>query len=303
MLSKYGQYTCPMRFTAERLERRFVDADGVQIHFSEWKVGDPVGIVQIAHGLGEYANRYEALAQDLVNAGYTVYADDHRGHGRTGLDQWGGDPAKLGTLGTGGMRSTVAAVRQFTGIIRSENPGVPVTLLGHSWGSIIAQILVNQHPEEFDALILSGTALRTLRHMNGGDLAARHALPGGTGYEWLSRDDAVGQAFVADPLTFTANARALFGTVDALRMLGRPAKNLGHDIPVLIQIGSDDTLGGVTSAELLAKDYLERSRLSDVKLIVYTDARHEVFNETNRAEVVADTIAWLNEHATKHSKG
>jgi len=285
-----------MRFTAARQERSFIDADGVTIHFSEWKVGAPIGIVQIAHGLGEYANRYEELAQDLVNAGYTVYADDHRGHGRTGLEQWGSDTSKLGRLGPGGMRSTVAAVRQFTGLIRAENPGVPIALLGHSWGSIIAQILVNENPEDFDAVVLTGTALRTFRRMNGGDLAKRHALPGGTGYEWLSRDDSVGQAFVADPLTFKANARTLFGTVEALRLLGRPAKNLSHDLPVLIQIGSEDPLGGVTSAELLANDYLQRSKLSDVKLIVYTDARHEVFNETNRAEVIADTISWLNDH-------
>jgi len=86
----------------------------------------------------------------------------------------------------------------------------------------------------------------------------------------------------------------LFGVLDSLRLLGRPAKDLAHDIPVLIQIGSEDTLGGVHSAELLAQGYLTRSKLSDVKLIIYTDARHEVFNETNREEVFADTIAWLS---------
>ncbi len=88
----------------------------------------------------------------------------------------------------------------------------------------------------------------------------------------------------------------LFGVMDSLRLLGRPARNLARDIPVLIQIGSEDTLGGVRSAELLAQGYLTRSKLSDVKLIVYTDARHEIFNETNRAEVYADTIGWLTEH-------
>ena len=80
-----------MRFTAMRDERTFVDADGVTIHFYVWRAGKPRGLVQIAHGLGEYATRYEDLAQDLVNAGFTVYADDHRGHGATGMEQWGGD--------------------------------------------------------------------------------------------------------------------------------------------------------------------------------------------------------------------
>lgn len=282
-----------VQFTAASRERTFVDSDGVTIHFSQWRSGNPLAIVQLAHGLGEYAERYESLAQDLVGAGFTVYADDHRGHGRTGLGQWEGDHSKLGRLGKGGIRSTVEAVHQLTGIIRDENPGVPIVLLGHSWGSLIAQAIVNEHSDEYAALILTGTAFRTVLRMNGGDLAKRHRLDGGTGFEWLSRDDSIGTAFLADPLTFTANATKLFGIVESLRLLGRPAKNLSHDLPVLIQIGSEDTLGGIRSVELLAKSYLTRSKLSDVELIVYTDARHEVFNETNRDEVVANTIGWL----------
>jgi alpha-beta hydrolase superfamily lysophospholipase len=282
-----------IQFTAARQERTFVDSDGVTIHFFQWKAGNPVGVVQIAHGLGEYAGRYEELAQRFVAAGFSVYADDHRGHGQTGLEQWGGDVSQLGRLGPGGIRSTIRAVRELLPIIREENAGLPVALLGHSWGSLIAQSIVNEHADDYEALILTGTAYRTLRHMNGGDLAKRHAHLGTTGYEWLSRDHAVGQRFLEDPLTFKANGMKLFGVRDSLRLLGRPARRLARDIPVLIQIGSEDTLGGVTSAELLAAAYLTRSKLSDVKLIVYTDARHEIFNEINREEVYADTIAWL----------
>src|SRR3990170_1474968 len=147
-----------IRFTAARQDHSFVDAHGVRVHYYKWKSGKPRGIVQIVHGLGEYAVRYERLAQALVNAGYTVYADDHRGHGQTGLEQHGGDHALLGRLGPGGMRATVESVRQLSSIIRAENPGLPLALFGHSWGSIIAQKIVNQHSEEYDALVLSGTA-------------------------------------------------------------------------------------------------------------------------------------------------
>jgi alpha-beta hydrolase superfamily lysophospholipase len=282
-----------IQFTAARQERTFVDSDGVTVHFYQWKSGSPIGVVQIAHGLGEYATRYEELAQRLVAAGFSVYADDHRGHGQTGLEQWGGDPSQLGKLGPGGIRSTIRSVRELLPIIRSENAGLPLALLGHSWGSLIAQSIINEHSDEYEAVILTGTAYRTLRHMNGGDLAKRHAHLGTTGYEWLSRDQAVGQRFLDDPLTFKANGMKLFGIADSLRLLGKPARKLVRDIPVLIQIGSEDTLGGVRSAELLAKAYLTRSKLTDVKLIVYTDARHEIFNELNREEVYADTIAWL----------
>ena len=112
-----------IRFTAERDDRQFVDAQGVRIHFHIWRVGKPKAIVQIAHGLGEYAARYESLAQDLVAAGYTVYADDHRGHGQTGVEQHGGDRSKLGRLGPGGMNATVESVREMTRIIRAEDAG------------------------------------------------------------------------------------------------------------------------------------------------------------------------------------
>jgi alpha-beta hydrolase superfamily lysophospholipase len=285
-----------VQFTAARQERTFVDSDGVTIHFLYWKVGNPIGVVQIAHGLGEYAARYEELAQKLVAAGYSVYADDHRGHGRTGLEQWGGDHSQLGKLGPGSIRSTIRSVRELVPIIREENAGLPLALLGHSWGSLIAQSIINEHADDYQALILTGTAYRTLIHMNGGDLAKKHAHLGTTGYEWLSRDQSVGQAFMDDPLTFKANGLKLFGALESLRLLGRPAKNLAYDIPVLIQIGSEDTLGGVRSAELLAQGYLTRSKLSDVKLIIYTDARHEIFNETNSEEVYADTIGWLSSH-------
>jgi alpha-beta hydrolase superfamily lysophospholipase len=283
-----------IRFTAERQDRTFVDSHGITIHYYQWNAGKPKGIVQIAHGLGDHALRYEDLAQELVNAGYTVYADDHRGHGRTGFQQWGGDAGKFGKLGPGKLRATIDDVREVTRIIRAENPGIPVAIIGHSWGSLITQIVVNQHPEDYDAVVLTGTAYRAFGHMNGGNLNARHRHLGDTGYEWLSRDPQVAQDFAADPFAFSATAIRQFGLGDSLRLIGRPKRDLERDIPLLIQIGGDDPFGGEKSAEKLAEAYLTRSGLSDVELIVYTDARHEVFNETNRDEVMADTIEWLD---------
>jgi alpha-beta hydrolase superfamily lysophospholipase len=285
-----------IQFTAARQDHTFTDAHGVTVHYYAWKTGKPRGIVQIAHGLGEYASRYERLAQALVNDGYTVYADDHRGHGQTGLGQHGGDHSLLGRLGPGGMKATVEAVRDLSAIIRGENPDVPLILFGHSWGSIIVQKIINDHSHEYDAVVLSGTAYRTFVHMKGGDLNARHSHLGDTGYEWLSRDEKVSAAFLADELAFTADAIKLFGFRDALGLLGKPAKQLKHDIPLLIQVGSDDPFGGTMSAELLAQAYVTRSRLTDVELIIYTDARHEIYNETNYPEVTADLLKWLDGH-------
>ena len=141
--------------------REFTDADGIAIVYDVHPaVGDARGVVQLLHGVGEHAGRYGALIAALTEAGFIVYADDHRGHGRTGIRQHGG-PAKLGRLGKGGLRAAQAAIWQLTGIIKDEHPDLPLVLLGHSWGSFLAQMLVNDHPEAWDAVILSGSALRT----------------------------------------------------------------------------------------------------------------------------------------------
>ena len=283
---------------AIREDRTFVDAHGVTVHYYVWKAENPRAVLQIAHGLGEYAGRYEALAQAMVTAGITVFADDHRGHGQTGLTQNGGDHSKLGKLGVGGLRAATDDLHELTGIIKAELPGVPVAFLGHSWGSLMGQRLINEHIGDFVAVILSGTAYRAPGSMNAGNLNAKHKHLGTTGYEWLSRDEAVSAAFVADPLTFYADALKLFGVVDGLRLFGVPRKPMPADVPLLIVIGSEDPLGGEKSVEKLADAYIQRGGLSDVKVVIYEEARHEVFNETNRDEVIADLIGWLDRRLT-----
>lgn len=278
----------------EREHRTFTDAYGVDIHYYVWPAPKPKAVLQLTHGLGDHALRYERVAQELVAAGYTVYADDHRGHGATGMQQYDGDVARLGRLGPGGLRATVDDVRHFTAVIKQQNPGLPVVLMGHSWGSLMAQKVIDGNAADYEALVLTGTAYRTLRHMNSGNLNKRHKHLGTTGNEWLSRDPSVAQAFLDDPLTFYADVPKLFGIVDGLRLLGRPSRTLEKNIPVLIMIGGEDSLGGEQSVAKLAEAYVRRSKLTDVEAIVYPEARHEIFNETNRDEVVADLVEWLN---------
>ncbi len=281
------------KIIAERQHRTFTDEHGVVVHFYVWAPGKPKGIVQLAHGVGEHALRYELLAQDLVNAGYAVYADDHRGHGATGVEYWKGDLSKIGKLGKGGLRATQQNLLELTALAKAEHPNVPFTMLGHSWGSLMVQNLLNQGAHPYDAVVLTGTALRTPFDMNGGDLNARHKHLGTTGAEWLSRDPEVAAAFVADPLTTDAKVLQLFGLRDGLRLYGTP-RVVTPPVPLLIMVGDDDPLGGEKSAKKLADAYLRKGGLSDVELIVYPGARHEVFNETNQQEVRDDLIAWLD---------
>ncbi|MGN7190296.1 alpha/beta hydrolase [Curtobacterium sp. MCBA15_004] len=283
-------------FSAARGDSSFTDAHGVEIVYSTWRAGRPRGIVQIAHGVGEHSLRYEALAQDLVRAGWTVHANDHRGHGRTGLAQWHGDHARLGRLGPGGLRAAIAAVEQMTAVAREQDPGLPLVLLGHSWGSLMAQRIVNTSSDAYDGVVLSATAYRLPGWMNSGDLNARHAGSGPTRYEWISRDRAIIETIQADPLAVDADVLKLFGLRDTLRLLGVPRRGIPHDLPMLLQVGSEDTLGGPRSIERLAQAYRRRGGLSDVQVHVYEGARHEVYNETNRDEVVADLVAWLDGH-------
>jgi alpha-beta hydrolase superfamily lysophospholipase len=157
----------------------------------------------------------------------------------------------------------------------------------------MAQMLVNRHSDDVDALVLTGTAYRMPAHMEAGDLNKRHKTLGTTGYEWLSRDASVAAEFAADPLTFDAKVLKLFGVADGLRLYGRPARGI-RDLPLLVMIGEEDSLGGPKSARMLVAAYRKRSGLTDTQLVIYPGARHEVFNETNRAEVFADLVRWLD---------
>ncbi|MDQ0649605.1 alpha-beta hydrolase superfamily lysophospholipase [Microbacterium natoriense] len=274
--------------------REFTDSHGIAIVYDVHPAaGEARGVVQLLHGVGEHAGRYGAVIAALTDGGFTVYADDHRGHGRTGIRQHN-DPAKLGRLGKGGIRATEEAIWQLTGIIRAEQPDLPLVLLGHSWGSFLAQMLVNDHPEAWDAVVLSGSALRTPTSLNAAPLNARWKGQDATGLEWLSRDPAVWKEFDEDPLTTDVPLLKLFGPIEAARLYGRPRKDLGRDIPMLLMVGRDDPVGGPRSVHKLADEYRTRSGLTDVTTLVYPDARHEIFQELQQAEVRADLLAWLD---------
>ena len=273
----------------------FIDAHGIAIVYDVHPAATtPRGVVQLAHGVGEHAGRYVRLIEALTTAGFTVYSNDHRGHGRTGVKMYGPDSPSLGKLGPGGLRATLAGLLQFTELIRAENPGLPLILLGHSGGSVLAQMVVNDHPEAYDALVLSATALRWPGSLRFGGFNRPWDAEGTTGVEWLSSDPSVGAAFLEDPMTTTTPPLKLFGLKDALRTTGKPRRNLGHDIPTLLMVGRDDTVGGPRSVHRLADAYRTRSGFTDVTTFVYPGARHEIFNEVGQEKVRADLLAWLN---------
>lgn len=278
------------------IQRSFHDKEGVEIFLYEWPAANPKAIVQIAHGLGEHARRYDLMAATLNRAGFSVYADDHRGHGQTGLKQISTNQTKkLGSVGAGGMEATFNQVAEFSKLIKSENPGRPLILIGHSWGSFIAQKIINKNSEIYDAVVLSGSALTMPGYLATGDFnKVWKRLPGSTGYEWLSRDVEIQKKFVADPLTFLAAAMQVFGIANSLKLFGKPSKNVRSDLPILVQVGEADPIGGEYSNKALVEAYRKNSGTKDIELFVYHDARHEIYNELNKDEIIADLIEWIN---------
>ena len=279
------------------IKRSFKDDFGVEIMFYEWPVAEPKAVIQIAHGLGEHARRYDAMAETLNKAGFSVYADDHRGHGQTGLKQLENQQIKrLGNLGPGGMAATYKQVADFSKLIKSENPNRPLVLLGHSWGSFIAQKVINKYSDMYDAVVLSGSALTMPGFLATGDFnKVWKKLPGSTGYEWLSRDGEIQNKFVADPLTFLALAMQVFGVKNSLLMFGKPSKDVRRDLPILVQVGEADPIGGEYSNKALVEAYRKNAGIDDIELYVYHECRHEIYNELNKEAIIDDLVTWVNQ--------
>ena len=281
--------------TNQPVTKTFLDHLGVEITYYVWAIENPKAIVQIAHGLGDHARRYDHLAEQLNNAGYSVYADDHRGHGQTGAKQIATGQTKImGNLGKGGIKAAFEQVHDLTKLIKAENPGKKLVLFGHSYGSFISQKLINQYSDEYVALILSGSSLLVPGVLGAGGFNKKwDKEPGATGYEWLSRDKKVGEKFDADPLTFFANAAKVMGVANGLQLFFTPKRTIRQDLPVLLQAGSDDPIGAERGNQMLANTYRNKCGLENVTAIIYHDGRHEMYNEINKEEVIADLLGFI----------
>ncbi len=295
-------------------------ADGTDLFTHRWLPdGDARAVVVVAHGMAEHSARYGRLAEALTAAGYAVYAPDHRGHGRTA------SAADHGYFGDArGWDTVVADLRSVADHAHGEHPGLPVFLLGHSMGSFLARSFVIEDSGALAGLVLSGTAgdpgmlgkvgagvaatearLRGRRHtstlmdkLTFGQYNAAFK-PNRTDFDWLSRDDAEVDAYVADPLcgnTFTSGFFSdLLGGLATINDAKRVAA-VRRDLPVLIVAGDQDPVGdGGKGPRAVAQQYRDAG-LTDVTSTLYPGARHEVFNETNRDEVVADVLRWLDAH-------
>ncbi|WP_059005613.1 alpha/beta hydrolase [Streptomyces specialis] len=275
----------------------FTSENDVRIHVHEWHPRiAPRGIVQIAHGMGEHAGRYAPLAESLNATGYIVYANDHRGHG---LSMHAGP----GRLGKDGWNLLVQDMVTVSRTARERHPGLPLILLGHSMGSFALQQYLLDNADLLAGAALSGTTAPDRRFADPDapardeDLFARFNdafHPVRTPFDWLSRDERQVDAYLADPLCgFTLDPEGTAELATAAQRLAQP-RGIPADLPLYVVVGDRDPLNaGLTLSDLVVGRYRDAG-LTDLTYRVYPEARHEVLNELNRDEVVADLTRWIN---------
>lgn len=260
--------------------------------------GEPRAIAQITHGMGEHAQRYADLAEALTAEGYVVYAQDHRGHGNSAASD-----DVLGIIGADGWTELVNDIGRLSDLAKEAHPGLPLALIGHSMGSFASQQYLLDHSHDVTVAALSGTAVIDLLEPALDldaplDLAMFNApfAPARTDFDWLSRDEAEVDKYLADPHTgFGLDMEGGKQMFVAARAMADEARLAGirKDLPVWIGVGDMDPVNGQLALVHALVARLEGAGLTDVTLTTYPEARHEVFNETNKAEVKTDLIAWL----------
>lgn len=292
--------------------------DAHRIHAYRWPVDEPRGLVQIVHGMAEHAARYAALAETLNEAGWAVIAHDHRGHGKSAKRD-----TDLGHFADrDGWRRVLEDVRVVRERGREDAPEGPLVLLGHSMGSFISLYEQTDAPGTADALILSGsnvgggalvkagTVAAKVERMRSGRRGKSGVLafmsfgsfnkafePTRTEFDWLSRDEAQVDLYVDDPRCgFRCTNQLWIDLTTALYELGDEARlrRLPDEMPVYLIAGDRDPVsdGGKGVTELGRR--LRGAGSNDVTVKLYPEARHEVFNETNRAEVFAELLAFID---------
>lgn len=283
--------------------------------------GTAKAVVHISHGMAEHSERYARVASALNGAGYAVYVNDHRGHGKTATT-----PEELGFF-DGGVERVLQDLVELFGFEKKEHPGVPLVLFGHSMGSFFAQALMQTHGDQLQAVVLSGTAGkpnllaalgRTIARAERLRLGVRgksgliRALafdafnkpfnPKPTRFEWLSRDRAEVDTYAADPFCgFDCAIELWVGVLDLLRDNALPERQarVPKKLPVYVFSGAQDPAGENAKGPQQLVGALKSAGLSDVTSKFYEGARHETLNETNRDEVTADLLKWIDSRLAK----
>jgi alpha-beta hydrolase superfamily lysophospholipase len=297
--------------------------DNTEIYVYSWMPDDnviPKGILQISHGMAETASRYERFAQYLVEQGYIVYANDHRGHGKTA-----GKPENVGYIADkNGLFLIVKELHLLSDIIREKYPELPLFLFGHSLGSFIVQKYIILYGKELKGVILSGSNGKQFIKVILGFFITKFVMmkdgrkdrsvklnnlmfgnfnscfkPIRTEFDWLSRDIKEVDMYIGDPYCGAAfPAEFYYGLVKFLHDI-QQKKNLKlipNNLPIYIFSGNKDPAGDYGKGVINLYKTYKRLQIRDIRIKLYEDGRHEMLNEINREEVYLDIVNWLDNH-------
>ena len=309
------------------MKRFFLEAsDGHQVACYSWPSPSPKAAIQIAHGMGEHAERYDWVARCLNEKGYSVYASDHRGHGATTNEH-------LGYMGPDGWNRTLADMYELNRHFRSLHPNLEICLLGHSMGALLAQQYTTRHGRTIDAMVLSGSPgfkdqqfsfigqwllkfeVWRLEPWEQSKLMQRALFdransafddPDSTGYAWLSRDLSSVAKYVTDERCgFVLATGSLIDMFEGIPQAQSPwaIAKIPDDLPIYIFSGDDDPLHGERQdLDRMITAYQDRG-ISNIEHRFYSDGRHEMFNEINKESVMEDLIEWLERRWHPNKKG
>lgn len=274
------------------IESEFEGQKEFKIYYQAWLPEEkPKAIIQLVHGFGEHSGRYKNVIDKLVPRGYAIYADDHRGHGKSEGVRNYADSFEL----------FVEDEKTFFDIIKEKYSDIPYFMLGHSMGSGIAQYFAWKHESLLDGLIISGAGNSVGEDVSGlvkilskvfSKLAPKMTFDSNLDPEFLSHDPEVVQAYINDPLVNyeEITARLAKEMMEYFSNLSKIVEELS--LPLLVQCGAEDkAVFGINSLK-------EHYQMDDKTVKIYDGLYHEVYNESaeNREPVLNDLTEWLEAH-------
>jgi acylglycerol lipase len=272
-------------------EGRFKGYKGLKLYYQYWLPDKkPKAVLLVAHGLAEHSGRYKNLVDYFVPKGYAVYALDHRGHGKS-----------EGTRSyVDNFNDYLIDLKTFFDMVRKDNKNVRIFLFGHSLGGTIATAYAVKYQDELAGLITSGATLVASEAVSPALLAMAgivSALAPKMGVTLLdasaiSKDKAVVDAYVNDPLVFRGKIPARMGAELAGMWKQLPEQMPKIKLPILIMHGQADQLADPRGSKLL----YERVGSKDKTLKIYDNCYHEICNEPEREQVLVDMETWLKKH-------
>ena len=304
-------------------ESAFLSSDGrTSLYCCEYLPEcEPVGIVQIVHGLAEFCGRYDNFARFLTDNGYIVVMHDQLGHGKSIC----GKDSEDFFAEKDGWNISVQDIRILHNMTLDRHPGKPYFLFGHSMGSFQVRTFLIRFRTGIDGAVISGTgqqnpvliksgkmlcSLEIRRHgahykskqllsMAFGNYNKKITDPR-TAYDWLSRDEAVVDAYVANPLTgFDTTAGLMRDMMEGIDYISDP-KNVARmkkDLPVMFVSGDCDPVGEYGKGVIRSYKSFLKAGMTDVTMKLYHNGRHEMLNELNNEEVYQDILSWMNSKA------